>query len=298
MKRAGLAALCHTYAVDHLDHAKPGEYYQYHLQALAQEDRLLARHGMRRALTLQDLQNAHSRGTPALIQTCEGAQFLEGRLDRVEEAYRRGLRVMQLVHHENDMVAPLGDIQTRPANEFGGLTPFGTQVVKECNRLRILMDLAHAAFPTVKGVLDVTTQPIAVTHTALDTPLGRFGQPKGMLQRLVTREHARAVADAGGIVGVWKSFATLKDFVAGVKEMADVVGIDHVGIGTDTSISSPPSEVGRRSATNDLWPEQPGGFVFKIANEMLRQGFSPTDIAGVVGNNFCRVFGNVMGSGA
>ncbi|MES1254721.1 MAG: membrane dipeptidase, partial [Acidobacteriota bacterium] len=136
---------------------------------------------------------------------------------------------------------------------------------------------------------------IAITHTAIDTPHGRRGLPGGMLPRLVSREHARAVAAAGGIVGVWKSFPTLVDFVIGIKEMADVVGIDHVGIGTDTYINPAPSASGGRQTTNSLWPEAPGGFVYKIANEMLRQGFAPGEVAGVVGDNFCRVFGSLAG---
>lgn len=298
MKHAGFSGLCHTYAVDHLKDAVAGEYYTYHVQAMDQEDRLVAQAGLRRSLTAAEVRDAHGRGVAALIPTCEGAQFLEGRLDRVEEAYRRGLRMMQMVHQENDMVSPLGDIQTRPPNEFGGLTPFGAQVVKECNRLHILLDLAHAGFGMVQGVLKVTTQPIVISHTAVDTSLGRFGQSENMRQRLVSREHARAVVDGGGMVGVWKNFTTLKEFVTAIKEMADVVGIDRVGIGTDTYISSAvtggPAVAGARHSTNDVWPDEPGGFVYKAANEMLRQGLTPAEIAGVIGENFCRVFGRVV----
>lgn len=189
MKRAGFAALCYTYPVDRYTHLKPGEYYQLHLQALDQTDRLLAQQKMRRAFTWKDLQTAHAHGHPIIIQTCEGAQFLEGHLDRVAEAYRRGLRLMQLVHHANDLVSPLGDIQTRPPNEFGGLTPFGAQVVKECNRLHLLMDLAHAAFPMVKGVLDTTTQPIIISHNRPGHSPGTRGQARILAAAL---GHARA----------------------------------------------------------------------------------------------------------
>ena len=297
MKRAGFTALCYTYAVDHVAGTKPGEFYKFHLQALDQIDRLLAQQQsvtkMRRALTLKDLQTAHAHGQPAIIQASEGAQYIEGHLERVEEAYRRGLRLMQLVHHENDLVSPLGDLQTGPPGELGGLTPFGAQVVKECNRLHILMDLAHAAFPTVKGVLAATTQPIIVSHTALDTPRGRANKPESLQKRLVSREYARAVADAGGIVGVWQNFATPADFVAGVKEMADAVGIDHIGIGTDTSMGSTPIPKEERP-TNAAWPDQQAGFVYVAVDEMLKQGFTSEEIGKIIGGNFRRVFGKVM----
>ncbi len=298
LKLAGLAVSCHTYAIDHVDSSTPGEYYKFHLQALDAEDRLLARQKMRRAFNLKNIEDAHRAGQPIVVQTCEGAQFIEGRIERVEEAYRRGLRLMQLVHHANDLVAPLGDIQTRPPNEFGGLTPFGARVVKECNRLHLLMDLAHAAFPMVKGVLDISTQPILFTHTAIDSPLGRAGKSESMLHRLVTREQARAIADAGGVLGVWLSFASIGDFVRAVKEMTDAVGVDHVGFGTDTYTGLRSPAAGERRLTNQNWKDQSSGLAYAITDEMLRQGFTPAEIGKFLGGNFCRVFDSVMGKRA
>jgi membrane dipeptidase len=300
LKRAGLTAACHTYAIDHVDSSTPGEYYKFHLQALDQEDRLLVQQKMRRAFNLKDIQTAHDTGQPVVIQTCEGAQFLEGHLDRVEEAYRRGLRLMQLVHRVNDLVSPLGDIQTRPANEFGGLTPFGAKVVKECNRLHLMMDLAHAGFPMVKGVLDISTQPILFTHTSIDSPLGRAGKSESMLRRLVTREQARAVADAGGVVGVWLNFDSIGNFGKAVREMVDAVGVDHVGFGTDTYTGLRSPAAGNRRLTNHIWADQQkdqqSGFVYQITDELLRQAFMPAEISKIVGGNFCRVFDQVMGN--
>jgi membrane dipeptidase len=295
LKRAGLTVACHTYAVDNLlNTSTPGEYYKLHLEQLAQEDRLLAQGKMRRAFNLKDIEAAHAAGQAIVVQTCEGALFIEGHLDRVEEAYRRGLRLMQLVHHANDVVSPLGDIQTRPPNEFGGLTPFGAQVVKECNRLHLLMDLAHAGFPMVKGVLNITTQPILFTHTAIDSPLGRAGKQESLIRRLVTREQARAIADAGGVVGVWLNWDSVGDFAKGVKEMTDAVGVDHVGIGTDTYTGLRSPAAGNRRLTNHIWPDQQSGFAYAITDAMLREGFTPAEIGKILGGNFCRVFGRVM----
>jgi len=299
LKRAGLTVACHTYAVDNLlNTSTPGEYYKLHLEQLAQEDRLLAQEKMRRAFNLKDIEAAHAAGQAIVVQTCEGALFIEGHLDRVEEAYRRGLRLMQLVHHANDVVSPLGDIQTRPPNEFGGLTPFGAQVVKECNRLHLLMDLAHAGLPMVKGVLNITTQPILFTHTAIDSPLGRAGKQESLIRRLVTRDQARAIADSGGVVGVWLNWDSVGDFAKGVREMTDAVGIDHVGIGTDTYTGLRSPAAGNRRLTNHIWQDQQSGFAYAITDAMLREGFTPADIGKILGGNFCRVFGNVMGNRA
>ncbi len=85
MKRSGFSAICQTYNLDTVVTAQPGEYYRYYLQSLAFEDRLLAKNHMRRALNLKDLQTAHDQRQPIIIQSAEGAQFIEGRLERIEE---------------------------------------------------------------------------------------------------------------------------------------------------------------------------------------------------------------------
>jgi len=111
-----------------------------------------------------------------------------------------------------------------------------------------------------------------------------------MKPRLIGKEHAKVIADAGGVVGVWTKLAdSLSDFVQSIKEMVDAVGIDHTGIGTDTDLLS--SRVGQ--GTNKAYAGLTGGFFLPVVAEMLRQGFTPDDIAKVGGGNFCRVFGKV-----
>jgi membrane dipeptidase len=171
------------------------------------------------------------------------------------------------------------------------LTAFGAEVVKECNRLGIVVDLAHASHETVLGALKVATQPVIVSHTGLDSRTG--GNPRMaemMKPRLISKEHAKVVADAGGVIGVWTHLAdSLKDFVESIKAMVDAVGIDHVGIGSDTDLLS--SRVGQ--GTDKAWPGLTGGFFHAVVGEMLLHGFTPDDIGKVGGGNFCRVFGKV-----
>ena len=242
---------------------------------------------MHRALTLKDLQAAHDHGQPTIVQTVEGAQFIEGHLDRVEEVYKRGVRHLQLLHMRDDMVLPLGDVITAPAH-LGGLTDFGIEVVKECNRLGILVDLAHATPETVRGALKVATQPLIVSHTGLDSRIGKDARMAEMMKpHLISKEHAKVVADAGGVIGVWTKLAdSLKEFVENLRAMVDTVGIDHVGIGTDTDLLS--SRIGQ--GTNKTWPSLTGGFFNTVVGEMLSQGFKPDEISKVGGGNYCRVF--------
>lgn len=295
LKRSGLTAVCASYVLDFANNQKPGDARENLLRWFAAIDEQLEKGHIRRALTLKDLQSAHVHGKPTIVQTVEGAQFIEGNLDRVEEVYRRGLRHLQLLHMSDDMVSPLGDINTGPPH-LGGLTPFGAQVVKECNRLGIVVDMAHASHETVLGALKVATQPLIISHTNLDTWTGKDPRMAKMMKpRLISGEHAKVVADAGGIVGVWTHLTdSPEEFVKSIRAMVDAIGIDHTGIGTDTDLLS--SRVG--GGTNCAWPSLTQGFFPVIAGEMLRQGFTPDDISKVGGGNYCRVFGEVMASRA
>jgi membrane dipeptidase len=290
LKLSGLTAVCASFVMDFAPNGKPGDARDRFLGWLTAVDGELKKGNIRRALTLKDLEAAHKHGQPTIVQTVEGSQFIEGHLDRVEEAYRRGLRDLQLLHERDDMVSPLGDTNTAVAH-LGGLTAFGAEVVKECNRLGIVVDLAHAGHETVLGALKVATQPVIVSHTTLDTRTG--ANPKMaevMKPRLISKEHAKVVADGGGVIGVWIHLAdSLKDYVESIKAMVDAVGVEHVGIGSDSDLLS--SRVGQ--GTNKAWPGMTGGFFNVVVGEMLRQGFTPGDIGKVGGGNFCRVFGKV-----
>ncbi len=128
LKRSGLSAICATFAVDYQRLGVPGLAYDRFQNALNSMDAQLARNKMQRALNLKELQASHDQGQPIIVQAVEGAHFLEGKLERVEEAYKRGLRLLDLFHG-SDASTPLGDLYTAPAH-LGGLTEFGANVIK------------------------------------------------------------------------------------------------------------------------------------------------------------------------
>ena len=297
MKRSGLAAICMTFATDY----QPGDAYDRFLKGLASMDRQLERNNMKRSLTPADVRTAHQHGQPTVIQAVEGAHFLQGHLERVEEAYNRGLRHFGLLH-DSDASVPLGDVYTNPPR-FGGLTTFGVAVIKECNRLGILIDLAHANVQTTEAALKVTTRPVIISHTGLDTQLGSDPRMAEMMRpRLISKEQATMVAHAGGLVGVWTHLSdTPVDYAQNIRALVDVIGVDHVCFGTDTKLTQPTPrpggvrpgqqhpQVGER--TNLAWADQNAGFYYVVVDAMLKTGFTSDEIGKIGGVNFLRVFG-------
>jgi membrane dipeptidase len=111
-----------------------------------------------------------------------------------------------------------------------------------------------------------------------------------MQRRLMSKDLACAVADAGGVIGVWwRLVDTMKEYVAAIKDRVDAAGVDHVGIGSDTDLTA--SNV--LPYSNKILPNQNGGFFYAVAGEMLKQGFTPDEIGKIGGGNFCRVFAKV-----
>lgn len=231
---------------------------------------------MRPVLRGGDLEAAAAARARVAVMSVEGGDFLEGRLENVQQAYDRGVRSLQLVHYR---VNELGDIQTEPP-VHRGLTPFGRDVIREMNRLGMLVDLAHAPLPVVRGALEVSTRPMLVSHTNIDDYTG--------FARFVSREHARLVATAGGILGAWPistRHASFGTFIDHIKRMVDTVGVDHVAIGTDLA------GVSLRSALFTDWAEWPS-----IPAALVDRGFSQADVAKIMGKNARRLLSATLPS--
>ena len=173
-----------------------------------------------------DLNDAFREKTTAAFISCEGGDFLEGQPDRIDKMYEDGVRSIQLVHyHPNE----LGDLQTEPP-QHNGLSNSGKEVVRRMNKLKMIIDVAHATFETTKQVADVTDSPIILSHSILQTAGNR-----PLSKRAITIEHAKVVAQTGGVIGAWPSgFNTsFEDFIDNTLRLVDAVGVEHVGLGTD-----------------------------------------------------------------
>jgi membrane dipeptidase len=173
------------------------------------------------------------KGEPHVVLATEGANFLDNGLDQVHVAYDLGVRHIQLVHYTQNAI---GDIQTEPPR-YNTLTAYGRQVIEACNRLGILVDLAHATREAVMGALAVAKAPVVWSHSSVT---GK-GTPTHTLPvwqaRQLSLETARAIAAQGGVIGLWAVRAdvgqTVEAYANRLSEMADWLGDDHVAFGTD-----------------------------------------------------------------
>jgi membrane dipeptidase len=283
MREGGMAVLClatvsdsptHHITADHrirpFRDPDPGELYAFGQLSFQRLHDLAAAEGLPVITSAAGLAQARS-GRPSIIISAEGGDFLEGRLDRVEEAYTRWqLRHLQLTHYR---VNELGDIQTE-APVHGGLTPFGADVVRTCNRLGIVVDVAHAPFNLVKQAAAVTSKPMVLSHTSLSPAPGERS-------RLISPDHARVIAGTGGVIGIWPPMSRFPDMpalAAGIAQMVDVVGIDHVGLGTDMGGLVGP-------AVFASYQDLPA-----LAAALRGRGFTAAEMRKLLGENYRRVF--------
>jgi membrane dipeptidase len=206
------------------------EAYADYQRQLAGIREAVAEAGAEVATSAADLDRAARDGRTVVLLGCEGGDFLEGDLRRLEEARAAGLTVLTLVHYR---VSEIGDVQTE-APVHDGLSRFGRDVVAECNRLGIVVDCAHASFATTMAVLEASSQPVIISHGQLGYP-GTDSSDTGH-PRLMTARHAAAVAEAGGLIGAWPCGITsrsLTDFGTEILRLAEATGPDHVALGTD-----------------------------------------------------------------
>lgn len=180
------------------------------------------------------------KGDPHVVLSVEGATFADGDLAPLTAAYDKGIRHIQLVHYIQN---PIGDFQTRKPQHHG-LTKFGTDVIRECNRLGILVDLAHCTQDAVMQALEVSTAPMVWSHSSVT----RSRKPTYTMPiwqaRQLSLEGAKAIADKGGVVGLWAMRTdvgrSVEAYADRMLELADWLGEDHVAFGTDLNALANP----------------------------------------------------------
>lgn len=232
------------------------------------------REGLAEVLSAADLERVLRERAPAIVLAVEGGDFLEGDLKRLAAARALGLAHLQIVHYR---VSEIGDICTeRPAH--GGLSAFGRSVVAECNRLGILVDVAHATASGIDQALEISTRPVISSHGFVASY-----EPSHLMDGARARglhlPVARKIAARGGVVGFWalgQQFRTLGGMADAVAEAAAKLGPAHVGIGSDIA-GMPTTVMPTYAAFADL------------AALLEKRGLKGEDLDNVLGMNYVRV---------
>jgi membrane dipeptidase len=231
--------------------------------------------GLGEVSSVAALERVVAEGTPALVLASEGADFLEGDAGYLEKVRADGLAMLQLVHYR---VSDVGDISTEDARH-GGLTAFGKDVVRACNKLGILVDVAHCTTAGIEQALETSSKPVVYSHGHVSQNAPSYLQ-SGIVARAIHAPLARRVAEKGGVIGLWplwSQFANVEVYASELARMAEAYGAQHVGVGSDMFGLLPRSAM----PTYAEYAELPG--------YLGKRGMKPEEIEAVLGGNFLRV---------
>src|SRR5579862_2150881 len=147
------------------------------------------------ATTANDIEEAHRRGKIAALMGIEGGHAIEDSLRLLRDYYALGVRYMTLTHfNTNNWADSQGDIDNPAIKHHNGLTPFGKDVVREMNRLGMMVDISHTADPTFYAALETSTAPIIASHSGC--------RAVSSYTRNMTDDMIKALAAKGGVVQI------------------------------------------------------------------------------------------------
>lgn len=254
------------------------EAWEDHLRQYALIEQFLEELPIALALSAEDVASVGSDGKLAVILSAEGGHMLETDPSRLDILYTQGLRRLQPIHYVS---STLGDSQTDPVIH-GGLSDLGRKLLLRASELGMLLDMAHATQAAVEQLVAELDRPIALSHTMVAYESSRFGDYRKTRSRWITPEHARLVADSGGVIGTFPVRApwgvdSLDAFVEALWVMVDAVGFDHIAWSTDLV------EAGRPEFLQS-YAQFP-----VLCAKLIESGFSEADLLKFTGGNALRV---------
>jgi len=264
------------------------------------------------ATSVEDILAARAAGKIAWVATLEGSTMIENELDRLDVLYGFGVRSIGVTYNEQNLLG----CGLREATD-SGLTMFGQRAVRRMNQLGILVDCSHCGDQTTLDAIEVSEQPIVLSHIG-----ARALWPTN---RMAPDEVLRACAERGGVIGIEAAPHTtitanhpahdIESVMEHFEYVADLVGIDHVGFGLDTTYgdhvalhSTYAANLSlhdmRRSASADTTPEfthveyvrgleNPTEASHNVVRWLVAHGYSDEDIAKVIGGNALAVLEQV-----
>ena len=249
------------------------------------------------AKSVEDVRRAKAEGKVAILFHFQGSGMLDYDLGRLALFKELGVRVIQLAYNWKFLV---GDGCTERTD--CGLTDFGILVVKEMNRLGIVVDCSHTGYRTTLEAIELSEDPVAFTHS------NAWGLCP--IKRNIKDDQIEAVARKGGVIGVnafppfltREGEASLSTLLDHVDYIARRVGVEHVGLGLDFTVSGGMESYLRYRYDPETYPPPPWSFpediaspdmIPAIAQGLRSRGYDDETILGVMGGNMMRVFETV-----
>lgn len=201
------------------------------------------------------------------LLSIEGLQTMEGKLANLDRLYAAGFRMAGLAHFFDNEIA--GSMH---GEKKGGLTPLGRQTVARMEQIGMIVDIAHSSHATVAEVLKIAKRPVVSSHGGV--------QAVCKVNRNLTDAEIRGVAKTGGVVGIGYWDAAIcgtepEKVAAAIAHVRDLVGIDHVGLGSDFD----------GAVTTGFDTAQ----LVYVTQALVDRGFTPEEIGKVMGGNVLRV---------
>ena len=250
--------------------------------------------------TFKDIEKAHQEKKTAIFFGFQNCSPIEDDISLVEKVHNLGARFMQLTYNNQSLLAT-GCYEENDS----GVTRMGKEVIKEMNRLGVVVDMSHSAEKSTFDAIKLSTKPIAITHA---NPSFWFAAKRNKSNELL-----KALASSKGMLGLSlyphhlkdTSNCTLQSFCEMAAKTAELMGVKHIGIGSDLCIGHPNSVVewmrngtwtktkdyGEGSSSNPLFPKQPKWFedargFNNLEQGLKKAGFHEAEVNDILGNNW------------
>jgi microsomal dipeptidase-like Zn-dependent dipeptidase len=234
-------------------------------------------HPIRSPGELDAMLAARAAGQKAVgaLLSIEGLQNMEGKIENIDRLYSAGFRMAGLVHFFDNELA--GSMH---GEKKGGLTPLGRQTIARMEQLGMIVDIAHASHASVAEILKIAKRPVVSSHGGV--------QAVCKVNRNLSDAEIRGVAKTGGVVGIGYWDAAIcgtepEKVAAAIAHVRDLVGIDHVGLGSDFD----------GAVTTGFDTAQ----LVYVTQALVDRGFTPEEIGKVMGGNVLRVLRAGMAPG-
>jgi membrane dipeptidase len=260
----------------------------------------------------RDIQTAKASKRLGIVYGCQDTTMLEADLKNLSVFADLGVRIVQPTYNIRNL---MGDGCIEKAD--GGLSKMGYEFIAEMNRLKLLLDLSHAGPRTIAEGIAASKAPMAITHTGCRALVD--------LPRNTRDSELKALAERGGVAGMYfmpflreSGQPHAEDLIRHIEHAVNVCGEDHVGLGTDGSISGVPlTDAYRAYFKKDIDARIKAGYgapgesadvltivpeyndplrFYNLANDLARRGWSGSRIDKLLGANFARLFAEVWGA--